>query len=68
MSNSDKDARALQDATGAKYTVCLSYVRQLRTSGNLDAFMDRVDDLDDLAPGQIRCIRCLANIHTGACS
>lgn len=43
MSKGDKDARVLQDATGAKYMTCLARVRDLRALASaiyeLDSFM-----------------------------
>lgn len=76
MSKGDKDARVLQDATGAKYNVCLSRVRSLRGLAPIrmetsdgprfesarDSFMMVVDDLPDLADGQTRCVTCLMDL------
>ena len=73
MSKGDKDVRALQDATGAKYMTCLARVRSLRalapipmeaSDGRrfacaLDSFMNDVDALPDLVEGQTRCVTCL---------
>lgn len=73
MSHGDRDARVLQDATGARYTECLARVRSLRllapfpmeTSDGqryervLDSFMARVEALPDLVEGQMRCATCL---------
>lgn len=58
-----KDARVLQDATGAKYQACLTEVRRrraLRDWAAYEAFYDRVDALPDRdEDGPVRCIRCL---------
>jgi hypothetical protein len=77
MSKGDKDARVLQDATGAKYTTCLARVRALRalvpipmeTSNGqrferaLDSFMQLgVEALPDLIDGQTRCVNCLRDL------
>lgn len=63
MNKSDKDARALQDATGARYMTCLVRVKDLRGLWNgtkeLGVFMTRVKALPDLKPGQQRCVTCL---------
>ncbi len=73
MARGDRDARVLQDATGARYTECLARVRGLRrlaavpmeTSDGqrfervIDSFMAGVDALPDLTPGQTRCPTCL---------
>jgi hypothetical protein len=66
MSKGDKDARVLQDATGAKYMTCLWRVRDLRALASalyeLDSFMMRVDALPDLVDGQTRCATCLQDL------
>lgn len=76
MSKGDKDARVLQDATGAKYMTCLDRVRSLRAlapipmeasdgrrwENALDSFMSAVEALPDLADGQERCVTCLQNL------
>lgn len=76
MSKGDKDARVLQDATGAKYVTCLSRIRGLRKlapiemecsdgrrfTSALDSFMSGVDDLSDLVDGQTRCVTCLLDL------
>ena len=76
MSRGDKDARVLQDATGARYTTCLARVRSLRAlapipmessdgrrfASALDSFMDGVDALPDLVDGQTRCATCLQDL------
>jgi hypothetical protein len=77
MSRGDKDARVLQDATGAKYTTCLVRVRGLRALAPipmessddgqrweraLDSFMMGVDSLPDLVDGQTRCVTCLHDL------
>lgn len=77
MSKGDKDARVLQDATGAKYTTCLARVRSLRalapitmeTSDGqkferaIDSFMQLgVDALLDLVDGQTQCVTCLRDL------
>jgi hypothetical protein len=73
MSKGDKDARALQDATGAKYMTCLARVRSLRALAPipmessdgcrfekaLDSFMHGVEALSGLVDGQTRCVTCL---------
>ena len=73
MSKGDRDARILQDATGARYMTCLARVRALRgiaaapgTPRAIDAFMDRVDKLPDLlAAGHMRCVTCLGLCAAG---
>jgi hypothetical protein len=76
MSRTDKDARVLQDATGAKYTTCLARVRSLRAlapipmetsagqrfASALDSFMHGVEALSDLDKGQTRCVICLQDL------
>ena len=76
MSKGDHDARVLQDATGAKYTACLTRVRALRgltpipmetSEGRrfekvIDSFMSAVDALPDLVAGQTRCVTCLQDL------
>ena len=76
MSNGDKDARVLQDATGVRYVTCLARIRSLRalaplpmeTSDGqrferaLDSFMAGVDALPDLVEGQTRCVTCLHDL------
>jgi hypothetical protein len=68
MNKGDKDARVLQDATGARYTTCLARVRSLRALASLpegkalDAFMYRVKGLPDLIGGQARCATCLHDL------
>jgi hypothetical protein len=76
VSKGDRDARVLQDATGARYTTCLARVRGLRalepipmesSDGRrfervLDSFMAGVDELPDLAAGQARCVTCLRDL------
>lgn len=62
MARGDRDARILQDATGARYMVCLTRVRDLRRLANpqlLNGFIDRVEQLPDLQTGQSRCVTCL---------
>ena len=74
MSRGDKEARALQDATGARYTTCLARVRALRALAAipetaLDSFMNRVEALSDLIEGQLRCVTCLHDLTpTRGCS
>lgn len=76
MSRGDRDARVLQDATGARYMPCLARVRSLRrlaavsmdTSDGrrfdhvIDSFMAGVDALPDLVDGQTRCVTCLRDL------
>lgn len=76
MSKGDQDARVLQDATGAKYTACLTRLRALRalvpismetSEGRrfekaVDSFMAAVDELPDLVSGQTRCVTCLHDL------
>lgn len=65
MSKGDKDARVLQDATGARYMTCLARVRALRAlrfEKALDTFMDSVDVLPDLIESQTRCVTCLQDL------
>ena len=77
MSKGDKDARVLQDATGAKYTTCLARVCSLRAlapvtmetsdgqrfENALDSFMQMgVEALPALAEGQTRCVTCLRDL------
>jgi hypothetical protein len=77
MSKGDKDARVLQDATGATYSTCLARVRGLRalapitmetSDGHrferaIDSFMQLgVDALPDLIEGQTRCVTCLRDL------
>ncbi len=67
MSKADRDARVVQDATGARYTTCLRFVRVKRTEGPaaFEDYMSRVDDLADLLDGQERCLTCLRWRHDG---
>jgi hypothetical protein len=66
MSKGDRDARVLQDVTGARYTTCLARVRSLRAladgRAHLDSFMAGVDALPDLINGQLRCVTCLHDL------
>jgi hypothetical protein len=71
MSKGDRDARVLQDVTGAKYMTCLARVRALRALAPppdgrgvaaLDSLMDRVEVLPDLVDGQTRCVTCLHDL------
>jgi hypothetical protein len=71
MSKGDRDARVLQDVTGAKYMRCLARVRALRAlapppdgrgAPALDSLMDRVEVLPDLVDGQTRCVTCLHDL------
>lgn len=76
MSKGDRDARALQDATGARYTTCLARVRSLRALAPIamessdgrrfdhaiDSFMAAVAGLPDLVAGQTRCATCLRDL------
>jgi hypothetical protein len=65
VSKGDKDARVLQDATGARYMTCLARVRALRGlrfEKALDTFMNSVDLLPDLIEGQTRCVTCLQDL------
>lgn len=76
MSKNNKDARALQEVTGARYTTCLTRLRDLRAlapipmessdgrrfESALDSFMAGVGALSDLATGQTRCVTCLQDL------
>jgi hypothetical protein len=70
MSKGDRDARVLQDVTGARYSTCLARVRALRgvlvgaEEDALDVFMVRVEKLPDHQPGQTRCVTCLGLTKT----
>lgn len=71
MSKGDQDARVLQDATGARYIVCLTRVRNLRLGlmlDSIDTFMARVAKLPKLKDGQERCVRCLDDLDGCACN
>jgi len=71
MNKSDKDARMLQNATGARYMTSLARVRALRAlapfpDGSakmaIGSFMNRVEALPDLIDGQTRCVTCLHDL------
>ena len=76
MSKNNKDARKLQEVTGARYTTCLTRLRDLRAlapipmessdgrrfESALDSFMMGVDALSDLVNGQSRCVTCLQDL------
>jgi hypothetical protein len=58
----DQDARALQEATGARYALCRDRVQTLRRllGGDfMPTLMNRIEALPDLQAGQTRCMVCL---------
>lgn len=70
MNKGDQDARVLQEATGARYIVCLTRVRNLRlgiVGDSINAFMAKVEALPTLKDGQERCVRCLADVDGCVC-